>query len=114
MRHTLAALTLASMLACEPAKQTAATGSQPAFLAGLDPAGGPFTGAIHETIAAGGYLYQNVIDADGNAHWVVSLRRDEIGHRVRVRPFGRAHDFVSKKTGRTFDSLIFAIVTPEE
>ncbi len=64
---------------------------------------------------AGGYVYRRVRADDDALDWTVALGgADLLGQRVRVRPFGVATDFRSARTGRVFDTLIFAIVRQEE
>jgi hypothetical protein len=70
----------------------------------------PFSGTVEERLDAGGYAYLRV---DGR--WVVGLDHEEqVGDPVVVRPLGLARDFVSARTGRTFDAVWFAVVARPE
>jgi hypothetical protein len=66
-----------------------------------------FEGQVVERLDAGGYSYLRLQDG----RWVVGLDK---GHRegdaVRVLPVGLAHDFESRKTGRTFGTLTFGVL----
>lgn len=69
----------------------------------------PWSGSVEERVEAGGYAYWKVDGA-----WVVGLDKAlAVGDPVEVRPIGRASHFESKRTGRTFDELWFAVVRPE-
>jgi hypothetical protein len=87
----------------------------PSFLRHLSPGGPPFAGVVEEEVPAGGYVYRRIRADDGDLAWVVDLGvPGRVGERVKVRPFGLAHDFRSARTGRVFDSLLFAIVRSQE
>lgn len=74
----------------------------------------PRDGFIAELVAAGPYTYALVGLGEGDEYeerWVVAMRRGlEAGDVVRVTPMGLQRDYVSKRTGRTFDALWFATV----
>jgi hypothetical protein len=76
----------------------------------LEPGGDVFHGTVTESLPAGSYLYLRVDDA-----WVVSMKKPTaVGDRVRVKPFGVAREFHSKRLGRVFDALQFSVVTKEQ
>lgn len=69
----------------------------------------PWSGTVHERVDAGGYTYLRVNEA-----WVVGLDKPvAVGDTVQVRPIGRADGFESRRTGRTFDTLWFAVLRRE-
>jgi hypothetical protein len=71
-----------------------------------------FSGTAQEVLRVSGYTYV-AVDTGSGVRWAVSLQRDiDEGARVSVRAFGKKHAFESKKLGRTFDELWFAIITP--
>lgn len=74
-----------------------------------------FAGRVVEVVGVDGYVYVKVaIDGDERApRWVVSLKKEIlVDDRVDVAAFGSAEGFVSKKLGRTFDRLWFAVLAP--
>jgi hypothetical protein len=75
-----------------------------------------FEGQIVQRLAAGSYTYLEVERAEGERSWVVTLSSSR-GARaragdVRVVAMGFADHFVSKRLGRSFDGLYFAVVQP--
>jgi hypothetical protein len=70
-----------------------------------------FEGSASEVLRVSGYTYV-AVDTGAGTRWAVSLAKDiDEGARVRVRAFGKKEAFESKKLGRTFDELWFAIIT---
>lgn len=68
----------------------------------------PWSGVVTERIDGGGYGYLRVGEP---GRWVVGLDRGlDVGDRVDVRPVGVAEDFESRRTGRRFETLWFAVV----
>ena len=73
-----------------------------------------FSGKVGQVLGAGSYRYLAIVREDGREVWVVTTRREiASGDRVSVRTMGVAKQFVSKRLGRTFDELLFAVVRPE-
>jgi hypothetical protein len=71
-----------------------------------------FEGNANEVLRVSGYTYV-AVDTGAGVRWAVSLQKDiDEGAHVRVRAFGKKEAFESKKLGRTFDELWFAIITP--
>lgn len=75
-----------------------------------------FEGRVVQRLAAGSYTYLEVERAEGERSWVVTLSSSR-GARVsaggvRVVAVGFADQFVSKRLGRSFDGLYFAVVQP--
>lgn len=71
------------------------------------------TGRIVEILRAGSYTYASVQPDEGEARWVVTMRRGlSTGQEVDVKNMGTQRAFRSKRLGRTFDELIFGIVRP--
>jgi hypothetical protein len=71
----------------------------------------PFDGRVTQVVPAGGYTYLQV-DAGEDSRWVVIIHREvAVGDSLTVRPFGQLDGFTSKKTGLTFDHLVFATIT---
>lgn len=111
------ALILAGLLACgaQPGGGTTPEGSRaPGVLGPLsslerDVDRRPWRGTVEQRIDAGGYRYLQVGD-----RWVVTLagasEAPSPGVTVSVRTIGRARDFASRRTGRTFVVLDFAVV----
>jgi hypothetical protein len=74
-----------------------------------------FSGAVEERLRAGSYAYLRVNPGDGEPRWVVTLGAGpEPGTPVRVRSMGTRSDFRSKRLERTFDTLVFGIVSSLE
>ncbi|MGK4005271.1 hypothetical protein WMF31_21760 [Sorangium sp. So ce1036] len=75
-----------------------------------------FEGRVVQRLAAGSYTYLEVEREEGERSWVVTLSSSR-GARagaggVRVVAMGFADQFVSKRLGRSFDGLYFAVVRP--
>ncbi|MEQ1502255.1 MAG: hypothetical protein ABMB14_08485 [Myxococcota bacterium] len=63
---------------------------------------------VSERIDARGYSYLHL---DGHG-WVVGLDKGhQPGDAVHVVPIGVAHDFTSGRTGHTFDTLTFGVLS---
>lgn len=73
-----------------------------------------FAGTVREVLNVSGYTYV-AVDTGTETRWVVVLAKhiDEGAH-VRVRAFGKKDAFESKKLGRTFDELWFALITQQQ
>lgn len=75
-----------------------------------------FEGRVVERIDAGSYVYLGVERASGERVWVVSLAGSSGAapgvESVRVIAIGHAAHFTSKRLGRSFDNLYFAVVRP--
>ncbi|MBM4778235.1 MAG: hypothetical protein GQE15_11090 [Archangiaceae bacterium] len=70
-------------------------------------------GHVVERVPAGSYLYLRLVDAQGTAHWVATLRRTApTGDDVRVTVFARAETFHSSRLSRDFSPLSFGPVSP--
>lgn len=70
-----------------------------------------FSGTAQEVLKVSGYTYV-AVDTGAGVRWAVTLQKDiDEGAPVHVRAFGKKSAFESKKLGRTFDELWFAIVT---
>jgi len=70
-----------------------------------------FAGVVTERRDAGGYTYYEVT-GETDARWVVSVGpTHDRDATVSVRAIGRAHDFVSGRTGHRYDELWFGVVT---
>ena len=70
-----------------------------------------FDGTVAERVAAGSYAYLRLDDG----RWVVGLDHGHAaGDPVSVLPIGLAHDFESARTGRTFDTLLFGVVSDRD
>ena len=67
-----------------------------------------FDGTVTERVAAGSYSYLRLEDG----RWVVGLDHGHlVGDLVTVVPFGVSRDFVSARTGRTFETLVFGVLS---
>ena len=72
-----------------------------------------FSGVVREVRPAGSYVYLAVENASGASRWVATHARAAVpaGAEVDVRSFAARTDFESPRLGRTFDRLLFGIVT---
>lgn len=115
MKKTLAAASALSLLAL-------ACAGEPSPVASKQEASGmpfaieklteSFEGNASEVLRVSGYTYV-AVDTGAGVRWAVSLSKEiDEGAHVRVRAFGKKEAFESKKLGRTFDELWFAIITP--
>ncbi|MEZ4322221.1 MAG: hypothetical protein R3F61_32410 [Myxococcota bacterium] len=67
----------------------------------------PIDGIAREVRSAGGYEYVALGD-----RWVVGLAKGIApGDAVRAAPVGVAHDFHSSRTGDSYDSLWFSVLS---
>lgn len=108
------AQTDASPASAEPVAAAAAAPTNP--LVGLQTPDGEsqFTAVVDQRIAAGGYTYLRLRTAEGDQHWLATMGHgSDPGQRVRVRSYGVRDNFVSRRTGRTFDRLLFGEVEPD-
>lgn len=111
------ALLVAACGAAEPpiAKTVEATPTNGPPLAGIAPvadADRDFEGIVRERLPAGSYLYLAVEHGD-RMRWIATTGSDaELGTRVRVQSMGVRHDFHSRRLDRSFDELVFGVVSP--
>ena len=83
----------------------------------LEKATESYEGVAEQVLQVPSYTYVAVKTDGGDVRWAVSLKQRGIheGARVHVRSFGEKEQFESKKLGRTFDRLSFAVIhTTEE
>jgi hypothetical protein len=74
---------------------------------------GRLQGRVEEIARAGSYSYLRVAFSGVDSRWVVTLGSSvEVGDRVSVRTIGTKRNFRSRRLGRTFDELLFAVVRP--
>lgn len=75
----------------------------------------PITGRVEERIAAGSYTYLAVRSDTNALVWAVTLGEGApAGSPVRVRSMGRRTNFYSRRLGKTFDELVFGIVSASD
>ena len=112
----------ASNAQAEPATKPIAVDAEPAKveqsggnpLAGMEPAEQQFSAVVAERIPAGGYAYLRLTTAGGEEHWLATMGKGvEPGARVRVHSYGARSQFHSRRTGMTFDRLLFGEAKPE-
>lgn len=71
-----------------------------------------FEGIVRERLPAGSYLYLAVEHGD-RLRWIATTGSDaELGTRVHVQSMGVRHDFHSRRLDRSFDELVFGVVSP--
>jgi hypothetical protein len=71
-----------------------------------------FSGRVEQRLRAGSYSYLLVRADAGRVHWVVTLGDGvAAGLEVDVRSFGARDQFRSRRLGRTFEHLLFAMVS---
>lgn len=65
-------------------------------------------GTVASVERAGHYTYLE-LDADGQRRWIVVMGTTdaEVGDELEFTIFGTAHDFASRRLGRTFEELFF-------
>jgi hypothetical protein len=69
-----------------------------------------FQGRVTRLLPAGGYTYLEVLGPAG-PRWVVTIGGGQpVGADVNVNSFGARKAFRSRRLGRTFDDLLFAVV----
>ena len=74
----------------------------------------PRRGRIAERIAAGPYTYLRVATAGGDA-WLATLGEGaDRGDDVAIHVLGTRRGFASRRLGRTFSTLHFAVVTTHD
>jgi hypothetical protein len=75
-----------------------------------------FEGRVLERVRASSYSYLLIERDNGERTWVVTLASSagarSSTEKVRVLAIGYAQQFRSKRLGRTFDGLYFAVVRP--
>jgi hypothetical protein len=75
-----------------------------------------FEGRVLERVRASSYAYLLIERDDGERSWVVTLASSVAARssteKVSVLAIGYAEQFKSKRLGRTFDGLYFAVVRP--
>jgi hypothetical protein len=73
----------------------------------------PSEGVVLEVLPAGPYTYLRVARPSGGPDaWLATLGGGApLGARVGIRSFGARADFPSKRLGRVFDRVDFALVT---
>ena len=75
-----------------------------------------FEGRVVARLEAGSYVYLQVERAGGDRVWVVTLGSSDGARRdvraARIVAVGYAPHFESKRLGRSFDGLYFAVVRP--
>jgi hypothetical protein len=121
MMKTLAlTASLAAALACAPAPAPTAAKDAATNRSGMpfsiERLTESFEGRAQEVLQVSGYTYVAVDSGSPGAgvRWAVSLAKDiDEGAHVRVRAFGKKEAFESKKLGRTFDELWFALITQD-
>lgn len=78
----------------------------------IEVASGSLHGTVLERLDAGSYTYLSVGASDGRQTWVVTLGAGApVGTDVVVRRIGRRSPFHSRRLDRTFEDLVFGIVT---
>lgn len=94
---------------------SAATGNPLGQLARSPIDDAPITGRVEERLAAGSYTYLAVRSDKDALVWAVTLGDGApAGAPVKVRSMGRRTNFYSRRLGRTFDELVFGIVSASE
>ena len=77
-------------------------------LVGIEAADDEFAAVVAERIAAGGYTYLRLTTSGGREHWLATMGQGvEPGVAVQVHSYGVRTDFHSRRTGMTFDRLLF-------
>ncbi len=72
-----------------------------------------FSGVVREVVPAGSYVYLAVTSESGAPRWIATHAKGSLpaGSTVEVRSFAARNEFESPRLGRTFDRLLFGIVT---
>ncbi len=71
----------------------------------------PFVATVAERVRAGGYAYLRLSTEDGDERWLATMGAGlPTGAGVTVTPFGSRDNFHSRRTGMTFDHLLFGKV----
>lgn len=75
---------------------------------------GLFSAVIVERVAAGGYTYVRLKTEQGEHRWLATMGDGEApGVQVAVHAYSSREDFHSRRTGMTFDRLLFGSIEPE-
>lgn len=89
-----------------PAKVVQAGHANP--LVGIEANEDQFPAIVAERVAAGGYTYLRLTTPSGAEHWLATMGKGaEPGAEVQVHSYGVRSDFHSRRTGMTFDRLLF-------
>jgi hypothetical protein len=67
-------------------------------------------GSLSQVLDAGSYRYLELKPDGAEAVWIATLRGAPLEGRVSAQVIARADRFESKRLGRTFSPLLFAIV----
>lgn len=90
----------------EPAKVVQTGHANP--LVGIEANDDQFPAVVAERVAAGGYTYLRLTTPSGEEHWLATMGKGaEPGAAVQVHSYGVRNDFHSRRTGMTFDRLLF-------
>ncbi|HWB75578.1 MAG TPA: hypothetical protein VG755_11505 [Nannocystaceae bacterium] len=119
MRWSIHLLVWTSLAACGASPSAPTTVAAPPIagspLVGVTPvadADREFEGIVRERLPAGSYLYL-AVEQDDRLRWIATTGSDaELGTRVRVQSMGVRHDFHSRRLDRSFDELVFGVVSP--
>ena len=77
-------------------------------LVGIEAHEDEFAAVVAERVAAGGYTYLRLTTPGGEERWLATMGKGaEPGAEVRVHSYGVRNDFHSRRTGMTFDRLLF-------
>jgi hypothetical protein len=107
--------TLAAWASCARGEATIPGDNPMASFDTVSPAAQPRRGRVVEVAQAGSYSYLRIASRDGRRRWVVTLAGDfRRGDEVTIRAFGTKRHFRSRRLGRRFDALTFAVVRPAE
>jgi hypothetical protein len=80
-------------------------------LVGITPDDREFDGIVRERLPAGTYVYL-AVEHDQRLRWVATTGSTaEPGTPVHVQSMGMRHDFHSRRLSRTFDELVFGVVS---
>lgn len=106
-----AALVVATVFGALGWAEAHGTNTMGPLTSALLPAPIGFEGRVAERLAVGSYAYLRVEREGAADAWVVAMRpRANVGDRVQISAVGRAENFDSKRLGRRFDELWFAVV----
>ncbi len=107
-------LVIAAVSACSsapPAPPVAGRGGAPFTLAPLAERI-TFTGTVLQVLQVPSYTYLEVSSAPGQSAWVATLKKEvAAGDDVVVRRIAEREHFPSRALGRTFDRLVFGVVS---
>ena len=105
------------LCACNSAPRAESTAAQNPFASAerVDRAESAWSGRVLERLNAGSYVYLRVERAGGQQAWVVTAEAiAPDAENVRVRALRRVSHFESKRLGRAFAPLFFAIVRKDK